>query len=288
MTHISGGTVFVTGGARGIGLGIAKAFAEVGAKVAVADIAGEVIDSAVGELSGVTEAAGFELDVRDRDAFARVVDQAEERLGPVSVLVNNAGITRHLPPADMTYAVWDRVIGINLGGTVNGVQTVLPRMLERGTSGHVVNVASGAGLSGSPDYAYSTSKFGVVGLSESLSVEPSLVAAGIGVTVVCPSFVRTRIAGNSAEQEIEGAAAPDPERTRRMLEFFDRYGLPPETVGRQVLEAVLADRLYVITDRLLEGSLRRRADALQDALPPATDLDRETAAALHAFLAAER
>src|SRR5690606_13108335 len=115
------GTVFVTGGARGIGLGIARAFAEAGAKVAVADIASEEIDAAVGELSEVGEAVGFELDVRDRDAFARVVDEAEERLGPVSVLVNNAGITRHLPPAAMTYSVWDRVIGVNLGGTVNGV-----------------------------------------------------------------------------------------------------------------------------------------------------------------------
>lgn len=287
MTDVNGGTVFVTGGARGIGLGIARAFAEAGARVAVADIASEAIESAVDELSATTKAAGFELDVRERDAFARAVDEAEERLGPISVLVNNAGIALKLPPAEMSYAVWDRVMDINLGGTINGVQTVLPRMLERGTAGHIVNVASGAGLVGTPAYAYTASKFGVVGLSESLAVEPSLVAAGIGVTVVCPGFVRTRIAANSADLEIEGAAAPDPEQVQRTLDFFDHYGLPTETVGRQVLDAIRDDQLYVITDRLLEGRLRERADALQAALPAATDLDRATAEALYELLAAE-
>ncbi|GAB3483274.1 SDR family oxidoreductase [Nocardiopsis coralliicola] len=284
MTDIDGRTVFITGGARGIGLGIARAFADAGARVAVADLSRDALGEAAADLGARTEAAAIELDVRDREAFARAVDEAEERLGPVGVLVNNAGITRMLPPAEMSYEVWDRVIGINLGGTVNGVQTVLPRLLERGSGGHIVNVASGAGLIGNTDLSYSASKYGVVGLSESLAVQPSLAAAGIGVTVVCPSFVQTRIAANSAEPD--GAADPDPERTRRILDFFDRFGLPPEAVGRQVLDAVRGGRPYVITDRLLEERIRERADALVGAMPPATALEQETRAALHELFAA--
>lgn len=287
MTRVEGATVFVTGGAQGIGLGIAQAFAQAGAKIAIADVAREALDTAVASLTKETEAVGFELDVRDREAFARVVNHAEERLGPVSILVNNAGVTRLTPISEMTYGLWDHITDINLGGTVNGVQTLLPRMVERGAPGHVVNVASGAGLAASPDYVYSMTKFGVVGLTESLAMDASLAAAGIGATVVCPSFVRTKIAANSAARKMDGASDPNAARTERMTEFFDRFGLPPETVGAQVLDAVRDNRPYVITDRLLEHRLEERAAALRDALPPETELDRQTAAAVVGLLAAE-
>ncbi|QVQ50875.1 SDR family oxidoreductase [Spiractinospora alimapuensis] len=288
MTQVENGTLFVTGGAQGIGLGIARTFAHAGAKVAVADIARDELDAAVAGLAETTEAAGFELDVRDRAAFARVVDEAEERLGPITLLVNNAGVTRLLPFPEMTYGVWDHIMDINLGGVVNGLQTVLPRMIERGGPGHVVNVASGAGLVAGPDYAYSMTKFGVVGLTESLAWEASLRAAEIGVTVLCPSFVRTKIAGNSAAHQIDGTTDPNEERTHRMTKFFDRYGLPPETVGEMVLDAVRENRLHVITDRLLERGLEARATGLRDALPPETELDRETGAAVAELLSMER
>lgn len=285
MTQVENETLFVTGGAQGIGLGIARTFAQAGAKVAIADIAREELEQAVSGLAEITEVAGFALDVRDRVAFARVVDAVEERLGPITMLVNNAGVTRLLPLTEMTYGVWDHVMDINLGGVVNGVQTVVPRMVERGGPGHVVNVASGAGLSASPDYAYSMTKFGVVGLTESLAMEPSLRAAGIGVTVLCPSFVQTRIAGNSAAHRIDGAPNPNEEQTQHVLAFFDRYGLPPETVGEQVLDAVRDNRLHVVTDRLLEHSLEERAATIRDALPPETELDHRTRAALAEVLA---
>lgn len=280
MTDIAGGTVFITGGAQGIGLGMARAFAKAGMRVALADTARDPLAAAARELSAVAEVETFDLDVRDRDAFAHAVDTAEDQLGPITVLCNNAGLTRGLPPSQMDYGVWDHVTGVNLGGTINGVQTVLPRMIARGGPGRIVNTASGAGLAANHDYLYSMTKFAVVGLTESLLQHPELAENGIGATVVCPGVVRTGIVLNSATTPIGGKTLEHDDRLRTAAALFEEYGISPDVVGEQVLDAVRNDRLYVHTDRIMVDRVRQRTSAILDAMPPETARDREHPAVL--------
>ena len=148
IDSFEGRVAFVTGGAQGIGLGIARALAKAGAKIAIADVNSAALAVAERELGAVTDVVAASLDVRDRDAYAALADDVETRLGPVTLLFNNAGVAGATSPARMSYETWDWVIGVNLHGVINGIQTFVPRMIERGGDGYVVNTASGAGLVG--------------------------------------------------------------------------------------------------------------------------------------------
>ena len=274
MTDVAGRTAFITGGANGIGLGIARAFAGAGAKLALVDLDNEALDRAKAELSARTPTEVFQLDVRDRDAYARVADAAEAALGPVSLLVNNAGVAGGAAAVKMTYDLWDWGIGVNLQGVINGVQTFLPRMAERGGGGQIVNTASGAGLvAAGSGVLYHTAKFAVVGMTEAL--RPELAALGIGCTVLCPGPVATDIIARTHRLQPrrgEPAASASEheggdERIRRMTEWLAR-GVPPDDVGRMVLEAVRENRLYIHTDRAVYALIEARTKALLDAMPP--------------------
>ena len=272
MEQINGKTAFITGGSRGIGLGIARAIAKEGGKLALIDVDEPSLKAARAELSKATAVEVFVLDVRDREAYARVADEAEARLGPVTILCNNAGVAGAVNVANMTYQLWDWVMGINLNGVINGIQTFVPRMIERKTAAHVVNTASGAGLvSAGSGFLYTTSKFAVVGLSESLRME--LEPFGIGVSVLCPGPVATGIIQNTVapvsapEASTPGEIAARKERLA-MASAFLAAGVAPDDVGDMVLSAVKANRLHIFTDRLVAGFIESRTKALLDAMPP--------------------
>ncbi|MGA7621341.1 SDR family oxidoreductase [Candidatus Binatus sp.] len=273
MDRVDGKTAFITGGARGIGLGIARAFARSGAKLALADLDQASLVTAKSELSDLTTVETFKLDVRDRSAYARVADETESRLGPVSILCNNAGVAGDQHVTRLTYEYWDWVIGINLHGVINGIQTFLPRMLNRGGGWHIVNTASGAGLAAtSSGLLYTTSKFAVVGLSESL--RNALEPFKIGVSVLCPGPVNTKIISNSRETQ------PPTQVTAEEAKVFETIitqvnavlaaGVDPDEVGEMVLAAVKANRLYIHTDRIMAGLIEARTRMLLDAMPPAS------------------
>jgi NAD(P)-dependent dehydrogenase (short-subunit alcohol dehydrogenase family) len=271
MDRIDGKTAFITGGARGIGLGIARAFARAGAKLALADIDQSSLAAAKSELSDLTTVETFLLDVRDRSAYARVADESESRLGPVSILCNNAGVAGGQDVRRLTYEYWDWVIGINLNGVINGVQTFMPRMLQRGDGGHIVNTASGAGLAAtSSGLLYTTSKFAVVGLSESLRLE--LEPFKIGVSVLCPGPVNTKIISNSTATRPSSPVTAEEtkawEAAITQANAFLAAGVDPNEVGEMVLAGVKTDRLYIHTDRIMTGLIESRAKALLDAMPP--------------------
>jgi NAD(P)-dependent dehydrogenase (short-subunit alcohol dehydrogenase family) len=275
MTDVAGRTAFITGGANGIGLGIARAFARAGARIAIADIDAEALDRAWSELSALTKVATIQLDVRDRAAFAHAAEEAEATLGPVSLLVNNAGIAGGAAAHELTYELWDWGMGINLGGVINGVQTFLPRMVERRLGGQIINTASGAGLAESGSgVLYTTAKFAVVGLTEALRVE--LAPRGIGATVLCPGPVATDIVERTRRlQPRHGPALPPEEeaaavKRAAMITSFLAAGVSPDAVGEMVLEATLENRLYVHTDRVMAAAIEARAKALLEAMPPAT------------------
>jgi NAD(P)-dependent dehydrogenase (short-subunit alcohol dehydrogenase family) len=289
MIELAGRTAFITGAAQGIGLGIARAFAKEGARLALVDIDEAALDAARIELSAAAEVATAVLDVRDRNRYAQVADELEERLGPVSVLCNNAGVGGSTPVAEMNYPLWDLILGVNLGGAINGIQTFLPRMIARGEPGHIVNTASAAGLApmgGMTGYVYDTSKVGVIGLSEALGKQLAHEGHPIGVTALCPGPVASNgaTAARAAFSTLDIPDDPaDEERREEQARYVRWLGIPPDEVGPMVVEGIRANRLYVITDRTMAGALALRAKALYQALPPETEHDRRVSG----FIAAQ-
>lgn len=268
MTELIG-TAFITGGAQGIGLGIARACAARGMKLALVDIDQSALTTAADELGELTQVVTKVLDVRDREAFSRVADEVEHELGEVSLLCNNAGVAGNTTVENMSYDAWDWVIGINLTGVYNGLQVFVPRMIARGQQAHIVNTASGAGLLGSgAGFLYSASKFGVVGLSESLRT--SLAPHKIGVTVLCPSAVDTQIIKHTTGMAPETGGASVMTGMDDHLKFFAKMlkaGSDPDEVGRMVLAGVDKDQQYVLTDDLLQPWLQKRTAEIVAAMP---------------------
>lgn len=258
MREWKGSVAFITGGARGIGLGIARALGRRGVRLALADVDEPALARAAEELPGSVRT--FRLDVRDREAFAVAADEAERALGPVDLLFNNAGIVPHSAVEELTYAKWDLALGVNLTGVINGIQTFLPRLIERGT-GYVVNTASAAGLVSDPNLLYATAKFAVVGLSESLRL--NVAKHGIGVSVLCPGPVDTDIVAHTRSLE-EGVALRD-ELVPAVAAFL-AGGPGVDAVGEMVVAGVERRSPWIFTGDEVRPHLEKRAAALLNAL----------------------
>lgn len=192
MREFAGRTAFITGGGSGIGLGMARAFLARGMNVVLADLLQQHLDEAESELGHTNRVLAIQLDVSDRAAMAEAERRTAATFGKVHVLCNNVGVSQRNPIDEASYADWDYVIDVNLGGTVNGLVTFLPGMKAHGEGGHVVNTSSMAGMIPVPGFAgiYAATKFAVRGLTDSLRL--SLAPHGIGASVLCPGLTRTR------------------------------------------------------------------------------------------------
>ncbi len=257
---MKGSVAFITGGARGIGLGIARSLAKRGVRLALADIDEDALVRSATELERTTSVEVYRLDVRDREAFAEAARRAEQVLGPVEMLFNNAGIVPHSTAEELSYDKWDQALAVNLTGVINGIQTFLPRMIERG-SGHVVNTASAAGLVTDPNVLYTTAKFAVVGLSESLRL--NVARHGVEVSVLCPGPVDTGIVRNTRASNAGVALRDD---LVPAVEAFLRGGPGIDEVGEMVLAGMEKRSPWIFTGYDVRPHLEKRLAEMLDVL----------------------
>jgi NAD(P)-dependent dehydrogenase (short-subunit alcohol dehydrogenase family) len=249
MRHLEGMTAVVTGAASGIGLGLARTFAREGMSVVLCDIRADRLDSALAEVRALgAKAIAVPTDVSDRASVEQAARRTIEAFGAVHVVCNNAGVTMHgKSVADLAPKEWDWVIGVNLYGVIHGVQIFLPLIRRHGGEGHIVNTASIAGFQVKPERksgAYSTTKFAVVALSESLAQD--LAETPIGVSVLAPAAVNTQIY-RSGESRPERFGGPFQIPGNDPLHDELQFGMHPDAVGARVVHAIQARELFVFT-----------------------------------------
>ena len=273
MKEIRGKTAFITGGASGIGLGMAKVFAAAGMQVVIADLRRDHLDEAMAFFSNAGQRVHpIVLDVADRAAMARAALEAEDVFGPVHVLCNNAGINIIGSLDQAGYEDWDWLLGVNLGGVINGLITFLPRIKAHGQGGHVVNTSSIAGIVAGPGNGiYAATKFAIRGLSESLRYD--LAPHGIGVSVVCPGTVATNLHQSEEHRPARYAGSLDDAiREKRAFtgELFREVlptGMGPVEVGEKVLRGIRRNDFYILPHPEFKEEFREAFDEIIAALP---------------------
>ncbi|HXW73970.1 MAG TPA: SDR family NAD(P)-dependent oxidoreductase [Steroidobacteraceae bacterium] len=268
MQNLPGKTAFVTGGASGIGLGIAKALLGAGMNVVIADIREDHLAAATAELGTPERVLALKLDVTDRAAYARAADAAEARFRRIHILCNNAGVAVVGPTELATFADWDWVLRVNLGGTVNGIVTILPRMKRHGEGGHIVNTASMSGLVPHPGATiYGTSKGAVVAMIECMRAE--LEPHGIICSAFCPGAVQSNIAeaGKTRPAALAETGYAEADKRRQQNTSFFHLFRTKEEIGQRVLQGILNDELFILTHSEFRQGVAERAQAMCAAVP---------------------
>ena len=263
MLDLHGKAAFVTGGASGIGLSLGRALAEAGARVMLADIEEKALNDAVASLQGgnLPEVRGVVCDVRDYEAVERAARVAIDAFGKVHICCNNAGVGGRSGADGISLQDWRWVIDINLMGVVHGVRAFLPHLTSHGEGGHIVNTASMAGfLPGTGFGPYTATKFAVVGLSEALRAE--LTPQGIGVSVLCPGWVRTRITESRRNwpKEYGEPPSPRPGLLDQHIAELVRTGMEPNAVAALTFAAIRDNELYVFTHPHMRPPLETRVE----------------------------
>ncbi|PZN92123.1 MAG: short-chain dehydrogenase [Alphaproteobacteria bacterium] len=269
MRDLVGKTAFVTGAASGIGLGIATALAQAGVKVMMCDIEAAALAEAVAALKTTNaDVEGVRADVSLKAELQAAAEATIARYGKVHVLVNNAGVGGGGSYGQWTDASWDWTIGVNLMSVIWGIEIFGPLIEAHGEGGQIVSTASMAGLIAAVAPAYNVTKYGVVALSEGL--RPTLAARGIGVSVLCPGFIRTRIMESSRNVPDRLATALESMTMEAGDSEFAQvaaaaitHGIDPLYVGELVREGIENDWPYIFTDLAFEGAVDARFAAIK-------------------------
>jgi len=251
MKDFTDKTAVVTGAASGMGRAFAERFAREGMKVVLADIEEPALESAVAELKDLGyDVLGLPTDVRSFYAVQNLANAALQAYGKVHVVCNNAGVAVGGPIGTVRERDWDWIIDVNLKGVVHGTEIFAPLIKSHGEGGHIVNTASMAGMVSPPGMEpYCATKFAVVAMSEGWYQQ--LAPANIGVSVLCPGFVKTRIheSGRARQDKYGGIGEVDPGvgDTREQAAQNVLNGIDPDIVGNRVLEAIQNGELYIFT-----------------------------------------
>ncbi|WP_428484188.1 SDR family NAD(P)-dependent oxidoreductase [Rhodopila sp.] len=268
MRDIAGKTATVTGAASGIGLGIAKALASAGANLVLADLRPEPLEAARAQIASMgARAVTAVVDVSDPPSVEAAGRVALDSFGALHIAVNNAGVAMHGTPVEqVTLQEWNWVIGVNMMGVINGIRTFVPMIRAHGQGGHVVNTGSVSSLfvrEGRDQGAYAMTKYAVLALSEAL--EQELAGSGIGVSVLCPGGVTTSIFDSAATRPDRFGGSYSRPQQETLKSAFAAGALPPETVGRRVLQAIQDNEFYVLTHTGERDAITARFDRIRAA-----------------------
>lgn len=273
MDNFNGKVAFVTGAASGIGLGIAKACGRAGMKVVIADMRQSAIDEVLPFFKEKGwPAHGIKLDVTDREAYAKAADEAEAVFGKIHVLVNNAGVEVPFGPLwNSSFKDCDFIVGVNTFGVLNGIITIVPRILKHGEGGHIVSTASQSGLSVVPGAAlYCMTKAAVVGMTETLASD--LKGTNVGASAFCPGPVVGNLGASSKEVRPDSlknsdATAPAPSVPKGEAPDFSAMFMTPEEAGERVIRGIRRNDLYIFTHAEFKDGVRAKTEALLRAFP---------------------
>jgi len=272
ITSFEGKTAFVTGGASGIGLGIAKVLVERGARVVIADLRPDHIQDALAEFAGggrSNAVSALELDVTNREKYREAAKRMEDEFGGIDILVNNAGVGLEGPILEATYADYDFGFGVNVGGVINGFVEFLPQMLAHGRGGHIVSTASLAAEVVMPSHLaiYGASKAAVCHYCEAAKAE--LAEKDIGVSILLPGPVKSRIheTHQNRPEHLRVASGYKASEERLSRRIVGDNWMEPEEAGRLVAEGILANQTYIVTHGFYKDAMRARAEAVLAATP---------------------
>ncbi|MCP3990021.1 MAG: SDR family NAD(P)-dependent oxidoreductase [Actinomycetia bacterium] len=267
--EVAGKTAVVTGGASGIGRGMARCFAAAGMAVVVADIEQAPLDEVVAELAaGGTEALGVQTDVSKIDQVEALAASAVDRFGGVHVLCNNAGIGISDPVGSTSIEDWRWTLDIDLWGPIHGVHTFLPLMESQG-EGHINSTASMAGLyAGASLGAYNVAKHGVVALMASLERDLRLTKSPVRASVLCPGPINTNIVDSQRNRDpVSAAKHVETETGQKFWDILTRSlaeGMDPDEVGPVVLDAIVNDKFWILTHPQMASMVAKQLNALQN------------------------
>ncbi|MDR0819673.1 MAG: SDR family NAD(P)-dependent oxidoreductase [Oscillospiraceae bacterium] len=277
MQNFQGKTAIVTGGASGIGNGIAKALGRAGCNVVIIDARQEAIDQALPFFSQKGyPALGLKLDVTDRDGWEKAADQIAAKFGKIHILVNNAGVAAGSGRLwEGSYKDWDFINGINVSGVFNGIKTIVPRILEHGEEGHIVTTSSTGGafaVSGSAFYC--VTKYAASGLMECLASD--LVGTNVKASAFYPGPVNSNLGMSSSavrpdkfkdENAVPPAPPKDIDVSAMMSMDFTKIFMTPEEVGERVVRGIRRGDLFIWTHPEFKAGMAIRNQAILDAFP---------------------
>ena len=270
LQDFKGKTVVITGAASGFGLAMAHRFAREGMNLVLADILEEGLAAAKEELQqSPAEVLTQRTNVADAREVQQLADTAFNQFGAVHLLLNNAGISSVGPVWETKMEDWKQVFDVNFFGIVNGLQAFLSRMMQQSFPSHIVNTASAAGLLSPPGLSiYSATKHAAVALSETLYAELALVQSPVGVSVLCPAWVKTGIAGKKTPEEINRMSPLTKRMAASVIKAIETSTISAEEVAEATFEAVRKGEFYILTHPEVEEDFRKRAAKIKNGGDP--------------------